>query len=84
MRFLTLMISATLLCACSLPRVIVLNDPLDARNHNNLGVSYQQRGEFDLAGREYDRAAELDPAWGRPLINRGNVHAASGAWREAG
>ena len=83
MRLLPLIISAILLCSCSMPRVIVLNDPLGARDHNDLGVSYQQRGEFDLAIREYNRAAELDPAWGRPLINRGNCHAASGAWREA-
>jgi len=66
-----------------MPRVIILNDPLDARGHNDLGVSYQQRGELDLALREYNRAAELDPEWGRPLINRGNVQAANGTWREA-
>ena len=83
MRLVSLIISAFLLCACSMPRVIVLNDPLDARDHNNLGVSYQQREEFELAVREYNRAAELDTAWGQPLINRGNVHSASGMWREA-
>jgi Tfp pilus assembly protein PilF len=66
-----------------MPRVIVLNDPLDARQHNDLGVSYQQRGESDLAVREYDRAAELDRQWARPLINRGNVQAERGEWRQA-
>lgn len=71
------------LCGCSLPRVIVLNDPLDARQHNDLGVSYQQRGERDLAIREYDRAARLDPQWARPLINRGNVQAQRGEWWQA-
>ena len=83
MRLLFIVLIAVLLNGCSLPRVIVLNDPLDANDHNNLGVSYQQRNEFDLAVREYNRAAELDPAWGRPLINRGNALAASGKWREA-
>jgi len=71
------------LFGCSLPRVIVLNDPLDARQHNDLGVSYQQRGESDLAVREYDRAAKLEPQWARPLINRGNVQAERGEWRQA-
>jgi tetratricopeptide (TPR) repeat protein len=66
-----------------MPRIIVLNDPLDARQHNDLGVSYQQRGESDLAIREYDRAAELDRQWARPLINRGNVQAEQGEWRQA-
>jgi Flp pilus assembly protein TadD len=68
---------------CSLPRIIVLNDPLDARQHNDLGVSYQQRGESDLAIREYDRAAKLEPQWARPLINRGNVRAEQNDWRQA-
>lgn len=68
---------------CSLPRIIVLNDPLDARQHNDLGVAYQQRGESDLAIREYDRAAKLEPRWARPLINRGNVLAEQGEWRQA-
>lgn len=71
------------LCGCSLPRIIVLNDPLDARQHNDLGVAYQQRGESDLALREYDRAAKLEPQWARPLINRGNVLAEQGEWRQA-
>lgn len=77
MRLLTILIFF-LLAGCSLPRIIVLNDPLDAREHNDLGVSYQQRGEPDLAIREYERAAELAGDWARPLINRGNVLAARG------
>lgn len=71
------------LFGCSVPRIIVLNDPLDARQHNDLGVAYQQRGESDLAVREYDRAADLDQQWARPLINRGNVQAERGEWRQA-
>lgn len=82
-RLLLLLLSAALLGGCSLPQVIVLNDPLDARQHNDLGVSYQQRGEADLAIREYDRAAKLDFSWARPLINRGNVYAGLGEWGAA-
>ncbi|MCM2358312.1 MAG: tetratricopeptide repeat protein [Geobacteraceae bacterium] len=84
MRILFILVSAALLCGCTLPRIIVLNDPLNAREHNDLGVSYQQRSEFDLAIREYERAAELDADWARPVLNRGNVHAARGEWLLAG
>ena len=72
-----------LLGGCSLPRIIVLNDPLNAAQHNDLGVAYQQRGDFDLALREYQRAAEMKSDWARPLINRGNVLAAGEDWAGA-
>lgn len=72
-----------LLAGCSLPRVIVLHDPLDAREHNDLGVSYQANREFDLALREYQRAAELNTRWARPLINGGNTLAALEQWSQA-
>lgn len=76
---------AMILClsGCSMPRIIVLNDPLNARQHNDLGVAYQQRGEADLALREYERAARLEPEWVRPWINRGNVLAEQRQWRLA-
>jgi Flp pilus assembly protein TadD len=78
------LISLTLLLAgCSLPRIVVLNDPLDAQEHNDLGVSYQANREFDLALREYRRAAELDDGWARPLINGGNTLAAMEQWSQA-
>ncbi len=78
------LISLTLLLVgCSMPRVIVLHDPLDAREHNDLGVSYQADGEFDLALREYRRAADLDDRWARPLINGGNTLVALEQWSQA-
>lgn len=78
-----LMLGVLSLWACTLPRIIVLNDPLDARQHNDLGVAYEQRGELDLAEREYRRAAELDERWSRPLVNLGNVAARQSDWRTA-
>lgn len=78
------LISLTLLLVgCSLPRIIVLHDPLDAQEHNDLGASYQANREFDLALREYRRAAELDGDWARPLINGGNTLAAMEQWSQA-
>jgi Flp pilus assembly protein TadD len=35
-------------------------DPENAKARNNLGVAYEQAGEFELAEREYKRALELD------------------------
>lgn len=66
-----------------MPRIIVLNDPLDARQHNDLGVAYEQRGDVDLASREYRRAAELDKGWALPLTNLGNLSASQSQWQEA-
>lgn len=71
------------LLGCSMPRIIVLNDPLNARQHNDLGVSYQAQGAYDLALRAYRRAAEIDGRWARPLINAGNTLAAQEQWPQA-
>ncbi len=71
------------LAGCSLPRVIVLHDPLDARQHNDLGVSYEAENNYELALRAYEKAAEKDKNWARPLLNGGNVLAAQGQWAQA-
>lgn len=78
-----MLLGVVLLWGCTLPRIIVLNDPLDAHQHNDLGVAYEQRGELDLADREYRRAAELDKGWALPLVNLGNIAARQNNWPEA-
>ncbi len=83
MRFIVLALALLLLAGCSVPRIIVLNDPLDAHGHNDLGIGYQVSGDDDLALRAFDRAAELDAGWAQPLINRGNVLALREDWSEA-
>lgn len=48
-----------LLMGCaSFPRVIVLEDPLTPREHLNLGVAYEKRGELGSAIKEYRLASE--------------------------
>ena len=71
------------LAGCATPRIVVLSDPLDAREHNDLGVAHESAGELDLALKAYETAAAKDRAWDQPLINLGNVYAARGDWREA-
>jgi tetratricopeptide (TPR) repeat protein len=43
---------------CSIPKIIVLEDPLTPEEHLNLGVAYEQKGEYDLAIREYESASK--------------------------
>jgi tetratricopeptide (TPR) repeat protein len=46
---------------CSLPRIIVLNDPLTPEEHINLGVTYEKKGELDSAIKEYEIASKRLP-----------------------
>ncbi len=52
--------SALTLSACSLPRIIVLHDPLTADEHDNLGRVYESQGKFDLALEQYREALIKD------------------------
>ncbi len=53
--------SLILFSGCSLPRIIVLKDPLSPEEHLNLGVVYEKEGEFDNAIKEYLKAAKKLP-----------------------
>jgi Flp pilus assembly protein TadD len=61
------------LAACSMPRVVVLGDPLSAREHVDLGLSYEAQGQLDLARREYLKAAARQDDWATPYFNLGNI-----------
>lgn len=43
---------------CSLPRIIVLDDPLTPEEHLTLGIAYEKSGELDPAIKEYKLAAK--------------------------
>ena len=59
---------------CSrLPRIIVLEDPLTAAEHVELGVAYERKGELDLARREYERALRKDGKFYQARLNLGNI-----------
>lgn len=62
-----------LLAACALPRIVILDDPLSAQEHNDLGVVYEQKGMYDLAEKEYRLAIDKEKGWAVPWFNRGNL-----------
>ncbi len=69
---------------CSrLPRIIVLEDPLSAAEHLDLGVAYERKGELDLAAREYERALRKDGGLVQARVNLGNVRLAQKKFGEA-
>ncbi len=49
------------LSGCSLPRIIVLHDPLSANEHDDLGRSYESEGKDGLALEQYREALKKDP-----------------------
>ncbi len=52
--------SAFVFSACSLPRIIVLHDPLTPEEHDNLGRIYESQGKSDLALEQYRDALRRD------------------------
>ncbi|MDR3045056.1 MAG: tetratricopeptide repeat protein [Desulfovibrio sp.] len=51
---------ALLLTGCALPRIGIYEDPLSGPEHLELGRAYEQKGELDLARREYAEAVRDD------------------------
>lgn len=69
---------------CSyLPKIVFLQDPLTAEEHNNLGVAYESEGRYDLAIREYKKALDKDDSLITPLVNIGNVYFKQKKYKEA-
>jgi Tfp pilus assembly protein PilF len=63
-----------LLSSCSLPHVYVIEDPLTAIQHNELGYIYEKQGKFELAEKEYRRAVQKEKSWAVPYFNLGNLY----------
>jgi len=72
--------AATLLSACSIPRIIVIKDPLTPEEHINLGVAYEKEGELDQAIKEYRLAAKKLPI---AFLYLGNAYFLKNDWDEA-
>lgn len=70
-------------CSCAVPRVVIIEDPLSAAEHNDLGVIYEQKNLPDLARNEYLKAAGKKDTWWLPLFNLGNLCYAQGDFTDA-
>jgi Tfp pilus assembly protein PilF len=68
------------LVGCSLPRIIVLKDPLTPEEHLNLGVAYENKGELDHAITQYRLAAKKLPL---AYLHIGNAYFQKNEWAEA-
>jgi len=66
-----LILAFLMLASCSLPRIMILKDPLTPEEHVNLGVSYEKRGELEAAMKEYRAAAKSMPL---AYLYMGNVY----------
>jgi tetratricopeptide (TPR) repeat protein len=76
-----LIFSLTILFSgCSFPKIIILKDPLTPEEHLNLGVTYERRGEFDQAIREYQLAAKKLPI---AFLYLGNAYFLKNDWDQA-
>jgi tetratricopeptide (TPR) repeat protein len=47
-------------CGCSIPKIIVLKDPLTPEEYLRLGVSYERLNRLSLAQAQYQKAAAHD------------------------
>ena len=76
-----------LFVACSLPRIIILDDPLSPEEHINLGVTYEKKGELDNALKEYKLASKKLPLAylyiGNIYFQKNDFDEAESAYRKA-
>jgi tetratricopeptide (TPR) repeat protein len=66
--------------SCSIPRIIILHDPLSPEEHINLGLAYEKKGETRNAIEEYEKAAKELPL---AYLYLGNICYAKGAYAES-
>jgi len=69
--FLMVLMQMVLIAGCTMPRVMILDDPLSPEEHLRLGLAYEKDGELDNAIREYRAAAKRLPG---AYFYLGNAH----------
>lgn len=86
----TYILALLFLASCSLPRIIILNDPLSVEEHDKLGVIYESQQKYELAAEQYRAALKKDPASIRSLLLLGdlsfrmkNYYGAESAYKKA-
>jgi Tfp pilus assembly protein PilF len=74
MKIAPMLIVSIFLASCSIPHVYVIEDPLTASQHNNLGYIYERQDKYVLAEKEYRAAIRKQKNWSAPYFNLGNVY----------
>ncbi len=69
----TYVLALIFISSCSLPRVIILNDPLSVEEHNKLGGIYESQQKYDLAAEQYRAALKKDPKSTTSLLLLGDL-----------
>lgn len=61
-----------ILVSCS--HIVIVHDPLTAKEHTELGYSYEESGSYDLAITQYMLAIKKDKDFCIPYFNLGNIY----------
>ncbi len=69
--------------SCYVPKIIIMDDPLSAEQHNDLGVIYEKKGDRELARKEYASAINKKSDWMMSYFNMGNLYYQSGDYSKA-
>ncbi len=78
------LVSALLfLSSCSLPRIIILHDPLTPEEHDNLGRIYESQGKPDLALEQYREALQENKKHLPTLLLLGDLSYQTGKYPDA-
>lgn len=81
---LTVLLLIAFLSGCaSLPRIVILNDPLSAKEHADLASIYEEKGEYDLSIKEGEEALKKDSKNIKALTALGNSHLQKGNFDQA-
>lgn len=68
---LSIVLSSLLIAGCSMPKIVILHDPLTAEEHLQLGLSYEKKGLLNEAIKHYKEASKEDA---RGFLFIGNIY----------
>ncbi len=69
-----MLLAVCILAACTMPKIVVFDDPLTAEQHNDLGVAYEEKGDLGLAEKEFEKALKKNREWVIPYLNLGHLY----------
>ena len=58
-------------------------EPLSAKEYCNRGVSYFEKGQYDKAISDYNKALEIDPGFAKAILARGVAYYYKGEYDKA-